>query len=118
MSYKPGKVTKLNYLGQVSVDTAHHIITHIQAFHADKGDGQCLPQVLKSLVDGLAENGLTIDEVIADTGYSSEASLSALVDHHIYPMHQDISKTEMALPMMPETIVIAVQMANALPFVT
>ena len=37
MSVKPGKTTKLNYLGQVSVDTENHVITHIQGFHADKG---------------------------------------------------------------------------------
>jgi len=83
MSYKPGKVTKLNYLGQVSVDTSHHVITHIQAFHADKGDGQCLPEVLGNVVNNLAENKLTIKEVTADTGYSSEASLLALIDHNI-----------------------------------
>ena len=83
MSYKPGKVTKLNYLGQVSVDTAHHVITHIQAFHADKGDGQCLPEVLKNTVGNLAENYLMIKEVLADTGYSSEAALLALIEHGI-----------------------------------
>lgn len=83
MSYKPGKVTKLNYLGQVSVDTAHHVITHIQAFHADKGDGQCLPEVLKNTADNLAESYLMIKEVLADTGYSSEAALSALIAHGI-----------------------------------
>jgi transposase len=32
LSTKPGKPTNLNYLGQVSVDTASHIITHVQAF--------------------------------------------------------------------------------------
>jgi transposase len=83
MSYKPGKVTKLNYLGQVSVDTAHHVITHIQAFHADKGDGQCLPEVLKNTADNLAESYLMIKEVLADAGYSSEATLLALAEQQI-----------------------------------
>lgn len=83
ISYKPGKVTKLNYLGQVSVDTAHHVITHIQAFHADKGDGQCLPEVLKNTADNLAESYLMIKEVLADAGYSSEAALLALAEQHI-----------------------------------
>ena len=83
MSYKPGKVTKLNYLGQVSVDTAHHVITHIQAFHADQGDGQCLPEVLANVASNLAENSLDIQEVIADAGYSSEVALRALTDHNI-----------------------------------
>ena len=63
MSYKPGKLTRLNYLSQVSVDTANHVITHIQAFHADKGDGQCFPEVLKHTVDNLRENEPEIEEV-------------------------------------------------------
>lgn len=83
MSYKPGKVTKLNYLGQVSVDTAHHVITHIQAFHADKGDGQCLSEVLTNTIENLKENALEIKEVIADAGYSSGPALQALTDNCI-----------------------------------
>ena len=83
MSYKPGKVTKLNYLGQVSVDTAHHVITHIQAFHADKGDGQCFPEMLKNVVENLAHGALEVKEILADAGYSSEASLLVLADSKI-----------------------------------
>jgi len=83
LSYKPGKVTRLNYLSQVSVDTASHIITHIQAFHADKRDGQCLPEILEHTVKNLKENGLEIKEVIADTGYSNESALLALDQHNI-----------------------------------
>lgn len=83
MSYKPGKVTKLNYLGQVSVDTARHVITHIQAFQADKGDNQCLAEVLTNTIDNLKENALEIEEVIADAGYSSGPALQALADNNI-----------------------------------
>jgi transposase len=83
MSYKPGKVTKLNYLGQVSVDTAHHVITHIQAFHADQGDGKCLPEVLENVANNLSENSLDIQEVTCDAGYSSELALQALADRNI-----------------------------------
>ena len=36
ISVKPGKARKLNYLSQLSVDTAHHVITDIRAYHADK----------------------------------------------------------------------------------
>ena len=36
VSVKPGKPRQLNYLAQVSVDTAHHVITQIQTDHADK----------------------------------------------------------------------------------
>ena len=31
VSVKPGKPRQLNYLGQVSTDTAHHVITNIEA---------------------------------------------------------------------------------------
>jgi transposase len=40
IAVKPGKPRQFNYLAQTSVDTAHHVITHIEAFHADKKDSQ------------------------------------------------------------------------------
>ena len=83
VSVKPGKITRLNYSAQVSVDTQNHVVTHIQAFHADKGDGQCLPEVLNNTIDNLKENGLEIAEILADAGYSSEAALQALEDNNI-----------------------------------
>lgn len=83
MSYKPGKVTKLNYLGQVSVDTAHHVITHIQAFHADNGDSSCLPEVLKNVIENLSGGDIEVKEVLADAGYSGEAALLALDQNNI-----------------------------------
>lgn len=83
MSVKPGKTTKLNYLGQVSVDTENHVITHIQAFRADKGDAHCLPEIIKHTCDNLRENGLELKEILADTGYSSGAALQAIIDREI-----------------------------------
>ncbi|WPU92976.1 transposase [Mucilaginibacter sabulilitoris] len=67
----------------VIVDTADHIITHIQAFHADKGDGQCFTEVLKHTANNLSDNGLKMEEVIADAGYSSEPALLALIRHQV-----------------------------------
>jgi len=83
MSVKPGKTTKLNYLGQVSVDTENHVITHIHAFHADKGDAQCLPEIVSHTCNTLLETGLELKEILADTGYSSGAALQALIDRQI-----------------------------------
>ena len=37
----------MSYLGQVSVDTANHVITNIEAHHADKRDSECLNEVLE-----------------------------------------------------------------------
>jgi len=78
MSVKPGKVTKLNYLGQLSVDTSGYVITHIEAFHADKRDSQCLDILLEKVSENLQQNGLQIEEIIADTNYSSSQALESL----------------------------------------
>jgi transposase len=78
MSVKPGKPTALNYLGQVSVDTATHMITHVQAFTADKRDSECLAAVLRHVKSTLDENGIALQEIVADTGYSSADALKAL----------------------------------------
>jgi hypothetical protein len=83
LSVKPGKTTRLNYSGHVSVDTQNHVITHIQAFHADKGDAPCLPEILTHAVKNLKDNGIDIKEVLADTGYSGEAALQFLADNNI-----------------------------------
>jgi hypothetical protein len=83
VSVKPGKPRQLNYLGQVSVDTTHHVITNIEAHLADKKDSQCLPHIIESTIENLHEEGLTIQEVLADGGYSSGEALQSLDDHNI-----------------------------------
>jgi transposase len=83
MSVKPGKATAMNYLGQVSVDMASHVITHIQAFTADKRDSQCLPEVINNVVENLEENGLSVEEVVADTAFSSGEALKSLEENKI-----------------------------------
>jgi transposase len=83
MSVKPGKATALNYLGQVSVDTASHVITHIQSFKADQRDSQCLPSVIENLVENLRQNNMCVEEIIADKGYSSGEALKALEKNKI-----------------------------------
>lgn len=78
MSVKPGKTTALNFLGQVSVDTATHMITHVQAFSADKRDSECLAAVLTQVKHTLLENDIALQEIVADTGFSSANALKAL----------------------------------------
>ncbi len=58
ISVKPGKPRQLNYLAQVSVDTAHHVITHIQSDHASKKDSQCLSSLLTNTINNLKEEEL------------------------------------------------------------
>jgi len=83
MSVKRGKAMALNYLGEVSVDTSSHMITHIQAFTADNGDNKCLPAVLEKVIENLEENGLTVEEVVADKGFSGGEALRALKENNI-----------------------------------
>jgi len=75
---KPGKPSQLNYLGQVSVDTAHHVITNIEAHHADKKDSECLEDVLDHTIENLSEHGIQVKEIIADGNYSSTTALKAV----------------------------------------
>ena len=71
ISVKPGKARKLNYHSQLSVDTAHHVITDIKAYTADGKDNQHLEDITKRLKQRLWKNGLLWEDVLADTGYSS-----------------------------------------------
>lgn len=80
---KPGKPTDLKYLGQVSVDTAEHVITEIQSHHADKRDSECLVDMVEGTVKNLQSEGLIVEEIVADTNYSSSEALQYLGDSHV-----------------------------------
>lgn len=71
ISVKPGKARKLNYLSQLTVDAAHHVISDIKAYHADGKDSQHLPDIVTRVKRRLWQSGLTIDTCVADTAYSS-----------------------------------------------
>ena len=71
ISVKPGKARKLNYMSQLSVDTAHHVITDIWAYHADKKDNQYLQDITSRLKPRLHRQGFIWRNCVADTGYSS-----------------------------------------------
>jgi transposase len=71
ISIKPGKARKLNYHAQVAVDTAHHVITSMAADFADKHDSRSLIGVVDPLVRRLKNQGLKVENILADTGYSS-----------------------------------------------
>jgi len=80
---KPGKPRNMNYLGQLSVDTTHHVITGAMADFADKRDSQCLSNILEQTIENLESNGLKMGELLADTGYSSGKTLKYLEENHI-----------------------------------
>lgn len=71
ISVKPGKARKLNYHAQVAVDTSHHVITSMQADFADKHDSRSLVGIVDPLVIRLKKQGLKVENILADTGYSS-----------------------------------------------
>jgi transposase len=83
IAVKPGKPRQFNYLAQTSVDTEHHVITHIEAFHADKKDSQCLPQIIEELNENLNPEGIIVEQILADTGYSSGQALKTLEENNI-----------------------------------
>lgn len=83
ISVKPGKARQLNYAGQLSVDDAHHVITGACASTAGSKDSSILHEILDQTIENFEDNNLTIDQIIADAGYSSGEALNYLNRHKI-----------------------------------
>lgn len=83
LTTKPGKPMRLYYRAQMSVDTASHYITYIQAFKGNETDNTSLPVMLPQIVANMAEHAIPVEEVLADTGYSSGKAIRALIDNGI-----------------------------------
>ena len=60
-----------------------HIITNVEAHLADRRDSECLPQVLQNTISNLQQHHLAVEEIAADTGYSSGKALQACEDLNI-----------------------------------
>jgi len=73
----------LYYRSQISVDTASHFITYIQAFPGNAADNMSLREVLRHVVGNMNENNIQVKEILADTGYSSGDAIRALIGHDI-----------------------------------
>jgi Transposase and inactivated derivatives len=78
ISTKPGKPRNLNYYGQIGVDTKTHVITAATSDFADKRDSQCLEKITEQMLENLQQNHIDMDELLADTGYSSGEALKYL----------------------------------------
>jgi transposase len=78
ISVKPGKPRQLNYSGQISVDTQSHVICGAMADRADNRDSMSLPAILTQTIDNLEPHQIEVEEILADTGYSSGDVLRAL----------------------------------------
>jgi transposase len=83
LTRKPGKPVNLYYKSQLSVDTASHFITYIQAFRGNSADNMSLPEVIDKTVKNLGNHNLRVTEVLADGGYSSGEAIKALIGHNI-----------------------------------
>ena len=83
---KPGKARALNYLCILAVDTAHGIISHVQADLADLANGRDslhLPRSLVGLQQRLRTNELPLRELLADADYANGSNYALLEAAHI-----------------------------------
>lgn len=83
ISVKPGKARQLNYSGQIAVDDAHHVITGAMADFSDKRDSQSLPDILNQTIENLAGENITVEQIAADTGFSSGEALRFIEEKNI-----------------------------------
>jgi len=83
VSRKPGKLSALNYLGIISVDAENHVICGAMSEFADKNDCHTTANIVGQTIDNLKDNDLKIDEVLADTGYSSGETYKYLEEQNI-----------------------------------
>lgn len=83
ISTKPGKPRQLNYSGQLAVDDAHHVITGACASTAGSKDSAVFAEIMDQTIANFKLNGLQIEEVLADAGYSSGESLQYCKDHRL-----------------------------------
>jgi transposase len=78
VSRKQGKLPALNHLGIISVDTENHVICGAMADFADTKDSDTTEKIIEQTIENLQDNNLQIEEVLADTGYSSGISYNYL----------------------------------------
>lgn len=75
IAFKPGKQTLFYYSGHVAVDDANHVITGAMADFANKSDHESLPQIADRTIQNLKEENIQMEQIVADTGYSSGEAL-------------------------------------------
>jgi transposase len=85
ISVKPGKARALNYLCSLAVDTATGVISHVQADFADSRDSLHLPRLVERLHTRLQCNGLSLQDLVADTGYLNGFNYAFLEQRGITP---------------------------------
>jgi transposase len=116
IAYKIGKPRQLAYRASVSVDAAHHVITHIQADFADGRDSRYLLPLVAATQQRLQQFGLLLHQVVADAGYSSGENYAQLESWRLLafiPPHGKTRPNDRALPMNSPVTVTSVARASA-----
>lgn len=70
----------LCYTSTMSVDTQENVITNIAAEHSSKRDSQLLLRNTKKTIARLEDNGLQVERILADAGFSSGENYALLED--------------------------------------
>ena len=83
ISLKPGKARALKYLCSLAVDTAHGVISHVQADLADSRDSLHLPRLLTGLQQRLRTQELRLRDLLADAGYANGSNYALLEAQHL-----------------------------------
>jgi len=87
---KSGKPRMLCYSSMMSVDTQHHIITHMSAEKAHRKDSRYLIKTTKQVKHRLENLGLRVHNILADAGFSSGENYHTLNSMNInafIPLH-------------------------------
>lgn len=105
VAVKPGKPRQMYYMSSMSVDTDHHVITHIRAIHADRKDSLNLIDIARHTQRKLRKNQLTMDTLLADTGFSNGENYKYLEENNItgyIPTHGQYEGTREGFTYEPE----------------
>jgi len=105
IAVKPGKPRQLCYQGNISVDTASHVITNIQANHSDKKDSRYLVDIVRKTKHRLKNNDLKMKRVLADAGYSNGENYKYLESINVegfIPLHGQYEGTRKGFVYEPE----------------
>ena len=105
IAVKPGKPRQLYYLSNLSVDTANHVITNIQANHADRKDSRYLIDIVRNTNHQLKNNDLILKRILADAGFSNGENYKYMEDNNIegyIPVHGQYEGTREGFAYEPD----------------
>lgn len=76
MAVKPNKPKDMYYHGQICVDSQHGVVTAAMGDYGDRKDLHSFPELLAKAHENLAGFDLSLQEVLADSGYSTGDNIS------------------------------------------